>query len=60
MSRKQVTISETGFTCPITGKTCRVGITLKFRPDDVVQMPLLDDDQADAVQGALVEADRDG
>jgi hypothetical protein len=55
-----VVLGDVSFVCPVTGKKCSVGATVRLKPVPIMQMPLLDDDQADAVQGALVEADRDG
>ena len=60
MRSKSVVLGDVSFVCPVTGKKCSVGATVRLKPVPIMQMPLLDDDQADAVQGALVEAARDG
>lgn len=35
--KKKVVLSQTGFTCPVTGKWCRVGATVILQPDDIMQ-----------------------
>lgn len=71
MKPKSVVCSGGSFVCPATNMTCRVmSCTVRIKAPDIMQMPLVDadmtryaamnDDQLDAVNQKLAEADRDG
>ena len=69
MRSKSVVLGDVSFVCPVTGKQCRVGATVRLKPTPIMQMPVdtdmtryaaMNDDQIDAVNQKVAEADRDG
>ena len=71
MRAKSVVLGGNGFTCPVTNRPCRItSATVRLCPQPLEQMPLVDtdmtryaamnDDQIDAVNRKVAEADRDG
>ena len=53
MRAKSVVLGDVSFICPVTGKQCRVGATVRLKPTPIMQMPLIDDEQVDAVRAAV-------
>lgn len=61
MKASKVVLSDTSFICPVTGKPCVVGATVRLKPTPMEQTPLqLDGDQASAVAAMVEEAERHG
>ena len=69
MRSKSVVLGDVSFVCPVTGKKCSVGATVRLKPVPIMQMPVdtdmtryaaMNDDQIDAVNQKVAEADRDG
>ena len=59
MRSKSVVLGDVSFVCPVTGKKCSVGATVRLKPVPIQQMPLLGDDQQSSVT-QMLEAVRDG
>lgn len=62
MRQKKLVLASRVFVCPATNKPCLLGAVLLIKAPDIMQMPLIDDDQMDAVRAQLVEeeAERHG
>src|SRR4030042_640662 len=42
MRSKSVVLGDVSFVCPVTGKKCSVGATVRLKPVPIMQMPLVD------------------
>jgi hypothetical protein len=69
MRSKSVVLGDVSFVCPVTGKRCSVGATVRLKPVPIMQMPVdtdmtryaaMNDDQLDAVNQKMAEAERHG